>query len=311
MSSTAQAGTGGRLLGLARRGYLAVVVVVLAYVVATRRDDLADLVDGGRPLVLVAALVASVGMLLLTSLFWTVALRTTGVAVAFRDVLSATLSSLPARYLPGSIWYAAGRVALLKGRGVPVVASSSVAAVEMLLVPVVGFALGAAVFALTGTDLPGGSGWLLAVAVALAVVGSPPVLGRLVAAVARRRGVADPPALTWRSHLRLTAVAVAFWTWSGGVFALYLAAFPAATDAGPVVIAAGYALAWGVGWLAVLAPQGIGVFEVVLAALLPSSGVAGLAVLLAGYRALIAVRDLLCASVGAVLLRGRGAPDRP
>jgi glycosyltransferase 2 family protein len=290
-----------RALTAVRRAYAAVVVVAVVYVLATRGGDVADLVGSGRPLLLAACLLAAYGQLLLTSAVWTSGLRALGTPVPWTTAVLATAESAPARYLPGSVWYAVSRGVALQRTGVPVRALAAVATLETLLVPVLGFALGAVLLSLSGVAFSGAlSVPVLLVAVGLLALASPPVVN----AALRYRAGDDPPLrLSWPALLRLVAWLTVFWLWSGSVFALYVSAFPDATDlAWPGVVGA-YMVAWGVGWLAVFAPQGVGVFELVLVGLLAGGG-AGLALVLAGYRALVVVRDLSAAGV-AVLLRRR------
>jgi hypothetical protein len=295
-----------RLLRLARRVYLALLLGVAVWVVRTRGDDAAALVRAARPELLLACLLASFGQIGLTSAVWTSGLRALGAPVAFRRSLSATAQSGPARYLPGSVWYAVSRAAVLQRDGVPVRALAAVATLETLLAPVVAFALGGALLAVTGTAVsPSLPVPLLVSAAGLLVLASPPVVN---AALRFRAGDAPPLRLGWPGLLRVLGWLTAFWLWSGSVFALYVSAFPSATDVGGVAVVGAYAVAWGVGWLALFAPQGIGVSEVVLAALLAGGG-AGLALVLGGYRVLVAVRDLSAAGVALLLARRRPTPS--
>ena len=57
----------------------------------------------------------------------------------------------------------------------------------------------------------------------------------------------------------------------------------------------------GLGFVAVFAPQGAGVFEATLAGLLTGAPVAALALVVAGYRALTAVRDAIALSTLAAI----------
>lgn len=272
----------------------------------SQRGELRRLVDDARPAVLAAALLASYGQLTLTSAFWRSGVASFGEPVSYRASLLATLTSLPARYLPGSVWYAVSRIARLQREGAGRGTLAAVAALEMALVPVVGFALGALLLAATA-DRPAASAPLVAVAVLLAAASTPPVVNRLIVLLRRLRpSTAAPPRLDWPAHARLVGWTAAFWLWSSAVFTLYVLAFPALDVGSPLAVAGAYMVAWGVGWLALFAPQGVGVFEVTLAALVGGgTGVAGLAVLAAGYRALIAVRDLAGAAVAAAVDRRR------
>lgn len=301
---------------LVSRGYLVVVAVVFAVFVLSQRGELARLVDDARLPVLALALVLSYGQLTFASAFWRSALASFGEPVPYRASLAATLVSLPARYLPGSVWYSVTRVARLHRAGARRSTLAAVAALETALIPVVGFALGGLLIAIgsgrraTGALPPATAGLLLGALLLLAAASTPPVVNRLLALLVRLRpSLGTPLVLGWAAHLRLVAWTAGFWLWSGGVFTLYLAAFPALDAPGPLVVGGAYMVAWGVGWLAVFAPQGVGVFEVTLAALLAGvvggvgggGLVGGVVVVLAGYRALIAVRDLAAAGVGLVL----------
>lgn len=291
-----------RALVVARRLYAVVLAGVVAWVLATRGEQVLDVARSGRPLVLLACLVAAFGQLALTSAIWSSGLRALGAPVPWSTSLRTTAAAAPARYLPGSVWYAVSRGVALQATGVPVRALAAVATLETLLIPVVGFALGTALLIASGEgigDLPRVP--LLAVAALLLVLVSPPVVN---AALRLRVDDGPPLRITWPALARFAGWTAVFWLWSAGVFALYVAAFPAATTSGPVTVAGAYMLAWGVGWLALFAPQGVGVFEVTLAALVAGGG-AGLAVVLAGYRAVILVRDL--AGAGVAGLAGRRA----
>lgn len=119
----------------------------------------------------------------------------------------------------------------------------------------------------------------------------------------------------WSPFLVLVVWLVVFWVTSTASFAVYLAvylaAFPGAFPGGfpPVVEVAGaFMVARTLGMLAVFAPQGLGVFEAAVAALLTASaGVAGIAddsghlaslvLVVAGYRALILVLDGVAVAV--------------
>ena len=135
---------------------------------------------------------------------------------------------------------------------------------------------------------------MVLLALGLIAATSPTVGGRVVAWLAARRGIEF--SLTWRGYLKLLGVNLAFWGWSAVTFLLYLRAFPAADSFRTVLVIGGFLLTWGIGFLAPFAPQGIGVFEVTMATVLQAEGVAGLAVVLGGYRLVLLARDLVATS---------------
>lgn len=298
-----------RLLRAARWAYVAALLAVVVWLVWSRRDELAQLVAGARPGLLALALVLGLGQLGVNAGFWTSALDALGERQRWATVVDATARSVPTRYLPGSVWYALGRATLLHRAGASKRAVGTVAVLESALSIVVVLVLGATLLLLSGR-VPA-AGWQVAAACAgLAVVASPPVVNALLGLVARRRG-GVAATLTWGRHLRLLGWMAVFWAYSATTFSVYLAAFPG-VDVGSVLEVAGsFMIAWGVGFLALFAPQGAGVFEVTVAALLTREAVAGVAVVVGGYRAVIAVRDALAfAATSLRTAAGRAAASR-
>ena len=277
-----------------RRVYGIGLVVAAVALLLLRRDEVGDLVEGARPLPLVAALGLGLVSLGQSALFWSRGLRSLGSHRPVGAVLEATVAAIPARYLPGSIWFAAGRVGHLRRSGTPAVALTVVAAVETLLSFVVAVGLGAGLLVVADSDDSGvGAVALVVLAAGLALIASPWVVNPVLRWVAGRRGVATVPSLRWPAYLELCGHLVAFWGASAAAFLCYLAAFPAIDAPGALRTAGTFLVAWAAGFVAVFAPQGAGVFETTLAGLLTGAPVAALALVVAGYRALTAVRDAI------------------
>lgn len=318
----------------ARRGYLAALIGLAAGLAVLRRDEVRALVSGTRLGPLALALALGLVSLAQSAWFWSRALRGMGAPLAFGPVLRATVTALPARYLPGSVWYAAGRVVQLRNLGAPTSALGTVAAIETALSFAVAVALGGALAAVTGL---GAEAWVgLAVgAVLLAGIGSPWGANAALALLERRRisgasgsdvsaqktratdapvasegtGQATPVRLRWATYAELCAHMVAFWAASAVAFVAYLHAFPALDLPALVQVAGQFLLAWAAGFVAVFAPQGAGVFEVSMAALLAAGApTAALGLVIAGYRGLVAVRDVLALLF---LATWRGSRFRP
>ncbi len=287
-------GGGRRGTRLVRRLYGIGLLVAAATVLVLRRHEVGDLVDGARPAPLLGALALGLVSLGQSAWFWSRGLADLGARRPVGEVLEATVAAIPGRYLPGSIWYAAGRVGHLRRTGTPAVALTVVAAIETLLSFVVAVALGAGLLVAAGSDDSGvGLLSMLGLAGALALIASPGVVNPVLGWVAARRGIAEVPALGWAAYLELVGHLVAFWGASAAAFLCYLAAFPAIDAPGAVRTAGTFLVAWAAGFVAVFAPQGAGVFETTLAGLLTGAPVAALAVVIAGYRALTVVRDAI------------------
>lgn len=283
-------------LRAARLVYLGVLGAVVAWLLVNRSDELVRLAVGARPGLLALALAVGFLQLGLNAAFWNASLRSLGQHAGFRAVLDASTRSLLARYIPGSVWYAVGRSVVLARAGVAKRALGTVAVVEISLSIVVGTGMGVGILLATGR-LPGGLAWLAAWVSASLVVSSPPVVNRGLALVARRRG-GPVVRIPWSRYPVLLGWMAAFWVSAATMFTLYLHAFPAAVTRPAVEIAGSFMVAWVVGALALFAPQGIGVFEAAVAALLATDGVASVAVVVAGYRALTLVRDVIALGLG-------------
>lgn len=288
---------------LARAVYLVAAGAGLVWLFATRWDRIVDLVRQARPGWLLLALAASFGMLVLGAAIWHRVLNALAVSTGYSQILKATARSVLARYVPGSIWFAVGRIALLRRAGLPGGPLTVAATAEMILSIAVTISLGAAILGARGL-LPGGMLWAVLAAVALAAIATPPLGGRLIALVAARQGTKTEP-LSWAGYGQVLATVGAFWLWSAFTFTIYLRAFPAADAFATADVVGGFLFAWGVGFLALVAPQGIGVFEVTLAALLGTDDLTTTAFMIGGYRLVILVRDAI-AAIAAEVTAARG-----
>ena len=277
--------------------YLVGLSLLIGWVVRSEWSEVLKLLDGARPMLIVASLLTSFGLIWVGAWFWVTSLRLQGHRAPPSEVMNeavlATSRSLLARYVPGSVWFAVGRVGLLRNAGLPVGPLSATAVLEMATSLTVVLICGLTVLGLSG-GVPGGATWMVALALALIAATSPAVGGRVVTWLAARRGIEF--SFTWRGYLQLIAINVIFWGWSAVTFLLYLRSFPSTDTYRTILVLGGFLLTWGIGFLAPFAPQGIGVFEVAMATVLHAEGVVGTAVVLGGYRLVLLARDLIATS---------------
>ena len=289
-------------LGGLRALWLTLVAALALWLTTTRWSAMADLVDDLRPLPLTLLVGASCLLLLPNAAFWTLALRSIGEQPRYATVLVVSARALLARYVPGGIWYAAGRGTLLRHHGISMTASATAGGLEL--------ALGAPIAVVVGLVLLAAAGELVAwvavaATVALVIVltlgGSLAEL--LMARWARRRGREPSPLPPPPTMLKLGAVLVVYWLAIGTLFWVYLEVVgPTALQWSRTVGAFG--VSWGIGFFTLFAPQGIGVFEGALVAVLDWGADAVL--LVAGCRAVLLVRDLVLTAIAEGLaLRSR------
>lgn len=280
--------------------YLIALVVFCAVLAVTRRAEIVELLEGTRLAMVAAALLATLASIVLGARVWAAGLAMLGRPTPLRDIMTATCRALPARYVPVGLSFTIARVALLRARGVSVRRLTAAAGLEMALAVTVTLGLGTALLAASGT-LPGGLAWTVAALVATGAGASPAIGGRVLAWIAARRGVSVT--MTWGGYLRLSAASSVHWLFSSATFVIYLRAFPAADGYATAQIAGAFMVAWAVGFLTVLAPQGFGVAELSLLALLPNPEVesVAMAVVFGGFRLVQLARDMLAAAAAEVI----------
>jgi uncharacterized membrane protein YbhN (UPF0104 family) len=253
-----------------------------------------------------AAVVASVAAVTAYGFVWLVLLRRLGTSAPLSWITIFFKSQL-GKYLPGSVWQYAGRVAFAHNRGVPVQRGLVSVAAEIAY-----SALSAAAVASFILGSIAAAAVFIVLAALLAL--SPALARRLSVLLPRVRPVEGDyldrdNAL---AALRAAPLAVglylvvwglyglAFWTTGRALFAIPLSDLPQYIGV--------FALGWLAGLAAFFAPGGIGVREAVIAALLATRlGEANAIVLAATSRIVLSAIDLVAgtASFGVPALRRR------
>ena len=286
-------------LGGLRALWLVVVASLALWLATTRWSAMAGLVGDLRPLPLVLLIGASCLLLVPNAAFWTLALRSMGQQPRYATVLNVSARALLTRYVPGGIWYAAGRGTLLRRHGIPMAASATVGGLELALGAPMAIVVGMVLLAVAG-EL---AAWVAVVAVTALLVGltvGGSLIARLMTRWARRNGNEAPSIPPSATLLRLAAVLVVYWLAIGTLFWAYLEVVgPTALQWSRTVGAFG--VSWGIGFFTLFAPQGIGVFEGALVTVLDWGTDAVL--LVAGFRAVLLARDLLLTVVAELLVR--------
>lgn len=284
---------------VARRLFLPLALLFLALAAYAARDVVASTIVHARPGPLILTVLAwSLLSLLVPVTSWLV-LTGLGAGIGYRTVLRIHVSRLPARYLPGGIWQTVSRVADLHAMGVTKAQLSVLVAMENLAPLATALVLGGVCAGLSiGSPIP---------VPAIVAVG---VLLGIALPLALRRFIRQAMLQT-RHYLLALASMVVFWTVATAAFIAYWSAFPSMPrGAGIAELAASYLLAWSAGFVAFFAPQGIGVFEAVAGMMIGGAvPLAGLAVMVAGFRAATLAGDGLAYLVGVIL--GWGAARAP
>jgi hypothetical protein len=302
----------GRLLSgrPARWGFVAVTAGLGGYAVAREwpgvRTGLASMGLAATAEALLCVLAAMV----MTMQAWRVLLAGLGSPLPARAASRIMFVGQLGKYLPGSVWPVLAQMELGNAYQVPRHRSAAASVLTMVVSLLTGL-----LTALVTLPLVAGATayrWVFAVTPLLLACLHPRVLNAVVGRLLRlaRRPPLDQP-LTGRAM----AAALA-WSWSSWVvyglqiwlLATRLGAPPGRTA---LLAAGGFAFAWSVGFLVVLAPAGAGVRDVLLIATLsPVLGTGRATAVALMSRALMTAGDLLTAALAAASSRPPGPRRR-
>lgn len=284
------------ILKILQRLFAPLAIGCLAWFAWTARDDLAALIAGTETAHLVLAAALWCLSHLLAPLFAVLVFGARGRSVGYVTAAKIHFEYLPARYVPGGIWHTVGRVAAFRKLGLDAVDLSTFVILENALALALAFTLGGAGIAATrGTDtwgLIGMLGFLGGITLVIAL----PLLLRLKVFRVRTN-------LPAKLYIGVVALASLYWLIAAAAFIAYVGAYSAlSAQLSPLETGAAYLFSWGIGFLAVFAPQGIGVFEIAAAELIRgASSLVSVAALLAGFRLVVLVADVVMWGAGRLL----------
>ncbi len=323
MSAAGLAGAGRAALKVtqsrpARVAFVVVAVGLAVWALWSRWPDVVRAVHRLDGRYLAAAAVATVANLVLSGLAWRALVADLGARLPYGLAARVFFVGQIGKYVPGSLWPMIVQAELAKRH----VARRLTAAATFLLILLSGAtALIVVLVALPFAPDGGGAGlrWAALLVLPAAALLHPAVIGRLLDRGLRLLG--RDPLPRWTS-VRGTAVASA-WAFGAWVLAglqVWLLAVPLGAPATWRTFAlavGGYALAWAIALVVVVAPAGAGAREVALAAVLSpvlDRGAVVVVVLLS--RVLFTAADLTLAALGFAAGRReaavtpRSAPER-
>lgn len=207
--------------------------------------------------------------------------------IDYNTALGLHLRYLPARYIPGGVWHTVARVGKLSDLGYSPGQLSAFVILENLVSLSVALTIGG----LHVCARPGG-GWKTA-GVLAASAGAMCLI--LLPLIIRHRLLRNSMIELRRSYLPSIPVVVLFWAVASTAFLFYMKTLLSVRTLSEWIgIAGAYLFSWGVGFIAVFAPQGVGVFELVFSGVVRSSIPAGALIgLIAGFRLVVLVADTL------------------
>lgn len=272
-----------RAISAARWIFGPAALVFLLVAGYSARDTFMAVVSQAAWTGLAAAVVIWATLHLLSPIFTVIVLRSFGARVQYRDALGIHVRRLPAKYLPGGIWHTVSRVMDLHQLGVSRRHLAALVVLENVLPVALALVLGGGFLLLSGQET----------LIAQTCIGIGLVLLGLAPFLLKHASLLGAGYRFDRALLAAAAITTLFWLIAATAFATYWTSFPdTQSHAGLANIYAAYLLGWACGFIAIFAPQGLGVFESVASLLLRGMlPFAGIAVLVAGFRVAILIAD--------------------
>lgn len=273
-----------RWLSRLRSVFGPLALAFLLFAAWSGRDVAAELIRQVNPWLLAMLALGWAGLNTLTPLATSLVLRGIGVDIGYATALRIHLRRLPARYLPGGIWHTASRVADLSQLGVGKAQLSSLVLLENTLPLATALLLGSTLASFSPDHrIP-----------VAALIAASLLIFIMAAWLQRRQPFRGDRVLAPAALVGAASVFLVFWAIASLLFAAYCSALPVPAAGGDWLASATiYLLAWSAGFVAVMAPQGIGVFEAVAGWMLQGDApFAAMALLVAGYRVITLVGDL-------------------
>lgn len=251
------------------------------------RDILAIVIVNTQPKYIILAIFLLIMVHFVAPVSVVMILKTCGSSISYKFSLKTHINRLPARYLPGGIWHTVGRTMDFYRQGVKPVHLTAFVLLENILGVSTAFIIGGiSVWCYRGiTDVWGKFAVVGCVCSVLGLSLVPKILNwQILTSVSR---------IHYRFYLQTIAIYIPIWILLTSAFTSYLSAFSALGVVSMLEVAGIYIFSWGVGFLAIFSPQGIGIFEMVAANMLTAPlTFSNIAVILAGFRVVTMIADI-------------------
>tara|TARA_B100001123_G_scaffold306076_1_gene341948 strand:- start:549 stop:1433 length:885 start_codon:yes stop_codon:yes gene_type:complete len=283
---------------LVTRIYLLVVVAIVIWLLVDRGSEMFDLFSASHPLLIVALVIFAVLPFLANTAFWTIALKELGEDVSWRQVNEAAIKTTLTRYLPGGIWLFASRSLILANEGVATRSLIVMFAIENLLAIPIAVLIGSLLLA-ASSSVPYWLGWVSALFLVAITILARPILNKILAWWAKRKGLETPSKISNIGIGRMYVSLVAYWLIFGTVFYTYFHLMSQSIDWSTAV--GGFSLFWRISLFAPFAPHGLGVFEPSFIALV--GWTVNTLFLVGAFRVVLLIRDLLLTGIAGLFFK--------
>lgn len=277
-----------KLLDGLKRVFTPLALMFVVYFTWQSRDLLVDLITDANYIFLLSSILCWVIAHFLSPVFTVLVMKDFSNHLTYKEAFLIHATRLPAKYLPGGIWHTVARAADYKSRDIPVVGIGYYLLLEHLVAASVTlFVGGSIVLAMSSV----GEFWAVSVAMIALVAGATLIVLPWVLSLF---GSYKAHAVSYLSYSQGVLLVMSFWLFAAISFVLFIKAFDLVLiDYSSVGLGGVYLFSWGVGFVALFAPQGIGVAEFVSGTLLrPEIPLTSFMVLLVSFRINIFIADM-------------------
>ena len=279
-----------RIIEICKYIYTPLIFACIFYYIFKNSDLLVDLFSKAKPLFLIYAVLLWASLHLLAPLSPLLILRCLGYSLPYKKLLGIYIARLPARYLPGGIWHTVGRLADYRSCGIAKRHISFLAFFETIFpIPATFFIGGTLLWINSPRPLP----YSLDI---ISTIASCTILLVPFFLLIWNPFKKYPPSRNSFFYLNLLLLSFIFWSLAASSFIFYFnsVALDKTAQQSLFSLAGAYIFSWGTGYIAIFAPQGIGVFEVIAGKLIDLPLNLGSSVaFLAGFRLIALLADFL------------------
>lgn len=277
-----------------KRTFVLLAIIFLAYAVWAEKNNVLRLIaTADWKLLLISVLIWS-SVHLVSPLFATSFMTSLGKRFGYSESLDLHVKYIPAKYLPGGVWHTVARATVLHAKGFGKRRVSALVFLENIIAPTFTLVSGGCLMLISNFE----NGLRSVVGVSVPSV----LILFLVGYFFLKKYIfssADGKRFNFLSLFRLLLIVAGFWGVASFSFLVYMSAVVQLGSGLSIIKSTGmYLFSWGVGFLAVFAPQGVGVFEAVASALMEGAlNFKALVVMFLMFRIVTVLGDLLAWSV--------------
>jgi uncharacterized membrane protein YbhN (UPF0104 family) len=258
-----------------------------------------------RPAFVALAVVVGAAGVIITAAVWWILIRRPHVDLSLFEAIQIFSLSQATKYIPGAIWQPVSWIVMTREAGVTATMAGATIVTLLALDVASGFVVGPVLLAVSGASAR--FDWFLLLVPPSLVLVHPAVMSRAVrlgARILRREATDVSLASTRRTFVALVAILPVWFAFGGSVF-LAGQAVHIGTAADWALITGAFAVAWGVGFLALPVPSGLGVREAMFVLIVRSVMSTPKAVLLAVASRLVFTLTEAIMAVIALITRRR------